>query len=73
MKYFPEFKDDVEFAKQLIVEQGVTCLPGSVSVACLSAKYYAAHFVTSLSLSFISTFLDFWLPRCLSHCSHHAQ
>ena len=32
MKLFPEFEDDVEFAKQLIVEQGVTCLPGSVSI-----------------------------------------
>ena len=28
---FPEFEDDVSFLKQLIIEQGVVCLPGSVS------------------------------------------
>ena len=44
MKSFPEFKDDVEFAKQLIMEQGVTCLPGSVSVDHLPAKYDACFY-----------------------------
>jgi aspartate/methionine/tyrosine aminotransferase len=39
MKCFPEFKDDVEFAKQLILEQGVTCLPGSVSLAYNNYTY----------------------------------
>jgi hypothetical protein len=33
---FPDFKDDVEFMKGLIVEQGVVGLPGSVS-ACYTS------------------------------------
>ena len=32
MEHFPEFKDDVSFLKQLILEQGVVCMPGSVSI-----------------------------------------
>ena len=28
---FPEFEDDISFVKQLIIDQGVMCLPGSVS------------------------------------------
>ena len=27
---FPEFKDDVDFTKQLVIEQSVFCLPGQV-------------------------------------------
>ena len=32
--HFPEFEDDVEFVKQLIVEQGIVTFPGSVSGEC---------------------------------------
>ena len=28
---FPEFEDDISLVKQLIIDQGVMCLPGSVS------------------------------------------
>ena len=30
MANFPDFEDDIAFLKQLIVEQGVMCLPGTV-------------------------------------------
>ena len=33
MQHFPEFEDDIAFAKQMILEQSVFCLPGSVSAA----------------------------------------
>ena len=51
MKLFPEFEDDVEFAKQLIVEQGVTYLPGSVSVDHFPFTMMLALSLLSLSLS----------------------
>ena len=28
---FPGFKDDIEFTKQLVIEESVFCLPGEVS------------------------------------------
>ena len=28
--HFPEFKDDIDFTKQLVLEQSVFCLPGWV-------------------------------------------
>ena len=31
LERFPEFDDDISFLKQLIIEQGVVCLPGTVS------------------------------------------
>lgn len=39
MKYFPAYKDDFAFAVGLILEQGVYCLPGSVSM-CISQGHY---------------------------------
>ena len=31
MEHFPEFKDDIAFMNQLIIEQAVMCVPGTVS------------------------------------------
>lgn len=30
ISHFPEFKDDIDFTKQLLIEQSVFCLPGQV-------------------------------------------
>ena len=31
LDHYPEFQDDTAFVTELIAEQGVTCMPGSVS------------------------------------------
>ena len=30
LDHYPDFKDDTTFVTELIAEQGVTCMPGSV-------------------------------------------
>ena len=30
LDHYPDFKDDTAFVTELIAEQGVTCIPGSV-------------------------------------------
>jgi aspartate/methionine/tyrosine aminotransferase len=31
LDHYPDFKDDTTFVTELIAEQGVTCMPGSVN------------------------------------------
>ena len=35
LEHFPEFETDVDFTRQLVVEQSVFCLPGKVCVCLL--------------------------------------
>ena len=39
IEHFPEFKDELDFTKQLVLEQSVFCLPGMVSVRCIGSMY----------------------------------
>ena len=45
MERFPEFESDVEFARGLIVEQNVFCLPGTVSSHTLNLFYCTFYIV----------------------------
>ena len=50
--HFPEFKDSIEFTKQLVVEQAVFCLPGEVS--SMYTLRWNSDLIYSQSASFIS-------------------
>ena len=52
LSVFPDFEDDVAFMKNLIAEQGVVGLPGSVSscVYMLNSYSYTAFNFTNLPI-----------------------
>ncbi len=35
---FPEFNDDIDFTKQLVIEQSVFCLPGQVIIYTIASS-----------------------------------
>ena len=41
---FPGFKDDIEFIKQLIIEEFVFCLPGTVSPRSIAHSSFIIFF-----------------------------
>ena len=49
--HFHEFNNDIDFTKQLLIEQSVFCLPGDVSYEINNYKCFFRYF--NVQISFI--------------------
>ena len=45
LDHYPEFQDDTTFVTELIAEQGVTCMPGSVRT-----NHFIMHYVIMIDV-----------------------
>ena len=62
LDHYPDFKDDTTFVTELIAEQGVTCMPGSVR----GHQHFCAICICNDDVMFMLT--DFWLRFFVPYC-----
>lgn len=60
---FPEFNNDIDFTKQLVLEQSVFCLPGDVSLFLLPL----------LSCDYMLYSLGLQVSKLLPYCVNNAR